>query len=133
MENGGHIVVTVIAIDYEDKQIQLKIENRLQTQVEVKSIGIIGDYAYTEGCLEDYSNDASGLIPVSGSKVLIWNESEAQALDLDYDSGNIVLSNSTNNEDLFYQTTFSENQNYIVRVNCGEGIYYYTKIISDVI
>lgn len=133
MENGGHIIVNVLAVNYEEKQIQLKVENRLQTQVEVNSIGIIRDYAYSEGWLEDYSDDASGLIPVGGSKVLIWNESEAQALDLDYDSGNIVLSNSTNSEDLLYQTIFSENQNYIVRVNCGEGIWYYTKIINDVI
>ncbi len=131
MESGGHININVVECNYIDDYIRLKVENKLPIQAEVQCVGIIGDFVYTEDWLDDYSDDASGLIPAGGSRILIWNDSEAQSLNLDHSSGSIVMNNSTDGEDERYQTEFFEGDSYVVRVKCSDGIIYYTKIKGE--
>ena len=129
LEEGGHVSVNVIECDYEKNIIRVNVKNRLPNQVEVISIGVIGDYVYAEDWYDDYSEDATGLIPASGNLQLIWNNSEAQSLALDENPNSLVMNTSNNtNDENFYQMTFLEDEPYIVRVECSDNTYCYVHI-----
>ena len=132
LEEGGHVTVSIIGCDYENNLIRLNVNNRLPIQLEVKSIGVIENKAYTNEWYDDYSENATGYIPANGNLELIWNQSKAQTLDLDDNKNTIMIhqSNKTEN-DSFYQFSLNESESYSIRIECGDGIYCYTVLEGD--
>jgi hypothetical protein len=132
LEEGGHVTVNIVECDYENNIIKLSVTNRLPTQLEIKSIGVIENYAYSRDWYDDYSDNAKGIVPVQGNVELIWNQSKAQSLGLDEATNVLVMNQSNNKEnDPIEQATLSENESYSIRVECGDGTYCYTILQGD--
>jgi hypothetical protein len=90
LEEGGHVSLHIIECDYEENIIMVNVKNKLPNQLEIKSIGIIENYAYTTDWYVDYSQDATGLVPANGNLQLIWNYSKAHSLALEDNSNTLI-------------------------------------------
>ncbi len=132
LEEGGHVTVNIVECDYDNSIILLRVTNRLPTQLEVKSIDLIENYAYSKDWYDDYSDNATEIVPAQGSLELIWNQSKAQSLGLD-DATNVLIMNQSNNteHDPIDQATLSESESYSSRIECGEETYCYTILHGD--
>jgi len=125
LEESGHLSTEIIDVDFEHEKLTIQIKNKLPNQVEIKSIGLIGNYAYTEDWFVDVSIDAIGFVPASGQASFVWNKSEANTIRLDSNSNTVVGGSDIPRENVDYQISIEQDEPILVRVECEDGTYYH--------
>jgi len=126
LEESGHLSIGISDVDFENEKLTIQIKNKLPDQVEIKSIGLIGNYAYAEDWYVDVSMDATGFVPADGQASFVWNKNEANKLILDSNSNTEVGGSDVPREDDVYTISLEQDEPYIVRVECGDGTYYFS-------